>query len=249
MPIENNEVENEVGFIVNELGFNPFEDSAPVEEFNPWEITSVTQALAQSQASTRQFEQMMRIRRDIGLSVFSEGVPKKPRQKPIAKLLDEISETNKDVFDSFNKIQDEINTLEKTKLIELANKHDSLLFLIIGKSYTLEKATDKTKSAYYSTLTQQLTSTINNVTNGYNHPLEDFKHIMLRHVSRFCILDNEVIAKFNVLFEELYEYYNAVNSKKKEKRALMGREEKKSTVCEDYINGGRENVRLSINNY
>lgn len=246
MPIENNQVE--LDDFTRGIGFNPFEDQSTTD-FNPWEITSVTQSLAQSQASTRQFEQMIRIRRDIGLSAFSEGVPKKHRQKPIAKLLDEVAEANKDVFDNLNKIQDEINTLEKTKLIELANKHDSLLFLIIGKSYTLEKATDKTKSAYYNTLTQQLIGTINNVTDGYNHPLEDFKHIMLRHVSRFCILDNEVIAKFNVLFEELYEYYNMINSKKKEKRSLMGREEKKSTVCEDYINGGRESIRFNSTNY
>lgn len=234
MPTDNNE------------DFVAIEDFSGGIGFNPWETVTVSGATSLANA---QFEQMMRLRVDIGVSDWAGTTAKKPRQKPLAKLLDEVAEANKDVFDSLNKVQEEINTLEKTRLIELANKYDTLLFLIVGKGYTLEKATEKTRAGYYNTLTQQLLSTVRGVTNDRYHTLEDFKRVMLRHVSRFVELNDEMIVKFNLLFEELYDYNNTIHAKKKEKRALMGREEKESTVCEDYINVGRESVRFSIGNY
>lgn len=243
--------------IENEIGFNPFEDATiTTTDFNPWEVTTLSQALEQSQTSTISFEAIHRLRSDLQVSsTFVDRVPKKPKQKPLSKLLDEVAEANKEVFDSFNKIQEEINILEKTKLVELANKHDTLLFLVIGKNYTLEKATEKTKAGYYNTLTQQLIHTIHGITEHRTRNVEDFKHLMLLHVSNYIILNDEVIVKFNVLFEDLYEYYNMINEKKKEKRSLMGREEKKSTVCEDYINtntrgnGISNTIRFNIADY
>lgn len=255
MPIENNQIE--MDNFTSGLVYDPFEvEETTTVDFNPFETFTASQIISQNQISVRQFEEIARLRSDLRvMSPFDESRSKKTKQKPLARLLDEVATANKDVFDSLNKIQEEIDTLTKTKLIELANKHDSTLFLVIGKTYTLKDASEKQKSAYYNTLTQQLLSVISGVTDGHDLTLEDFKHLMLRHVSRFVIIDDNMLAKFNVLFEELYEYNNLVNEKKKEKRALMGRGEKRSSVCEDYINvtaggnGGRESVRFSIGNY
>ncbi len=200
--------------------------------------TIPTQSIGQNRETSMnrliEFERLMSQRYGIDRVIVT---PKKTKQKPIAKLLDEVSTHNKDIFDCVNKVQEEINTLEKTKLIELADKYDNLLFLVIGKNYTLVKATEKTKLGYYNTLTQQLVNTIESATNGNEYTLKDFKLVMLRHVSGFVLLDDVTVAKYNTLFDELYEYYNLINAKKKEKRCLIGREEKKETVCEDYING------------
>jgi hypothetical protein len=250
MPIENNEVFIPQDDFSRGIGFNPFEE--PSFAVSTDDIVSWNDPISISLPSdaNTQFQRMMRLRSDLTVGTTWAEIPvRKPRQKPIAKLLDEVAEANKDVFDSVNKVQEEIDKIEKAKLIEMADKHDNLLFLVIGKNYTLKGATEKQKSAYYNTLTQQLISTIRGLTNDIDYPLEDFKHFMLRHVSRYVALDDEMVVKFNILFEELYEYHNTIHAKKKEKRALMGREEKESTVCEDYINGGRESVRFSINNY
>lgn len=181
-----------------------------------------------SLARLREFEQMLR-REDVAVS--------KPKKKSIDKLLDEVSEANKEIFDSVNKIQQEIDTLEKTKLVELANKYDSLLFAVIGKKYTLKEASEKSKSGYYNTLIQQLSHTIRNITDGNEYNIEDFIKIMFRHISRFILIDQKTQAELDEMFNELYAYYNTISSKKKEKMCLMGREDKKNTVCEDYING------------
>lgn len=237
MPIENNEVDA----FSREIGFNPYEHA-------------VVQSYEIDGRIFTSSDVMHRIGTDLNIASFAE-VTKKPKltqskQKPIAKLLDEVSEANKDVFDSLNKVQEEINTLEKTRLIELAEKYDEILFIIIGKSYTLVGASEKTKSSFINTLSQQLFNVINGVINNHEVSIIDFKDRMFRHVSRFLILDNVINGKFDALFEELYEYYNTVNAKKKEKRALMGREEKKKTVCEDYLYGSptSASIRISTGN-
>ena len=227
----------------NEIGFNPFEEQLTMPTSgggftigsSSWDTQISSISINQARSSLERFV----------IEQYSPPI-KKPKQKPLAKLLDEVAIANKDIFDCVNKVQEEINTLEKTKLIELADKYDTYLFLVIGKKYTLKNASEKSKMGYYNTLTQQLINTIYGVTSGNELTIEDFKHVMLRHVSRFVDLDDAIMIKYKALFEELYDYYNLINAKKKEKRCLMGREDKKVTVCEDYINGtGGDTIRLS----
>lgn len=225
MPIENNEVEyftGQEGF-AREIGFNPYENTVMQSYEIDGRIFTSRSVIG-------------RIGADLNIASFAE-VAKKPKQKPIAKLLDEVSEANKDVFDRLNKVQEEINAIEKIKLVELANKHDDYIFIAIGKNYALKKASEKTKQQYINALSQQLVSIVNNVTQGQDHTLEDFTRKMIRHTSRFVMFDKELENIYTKVFADVYEYYNLINEKKKEKKSLMGREDKKPTVCEDYLYG------------
>lgn len=233
----------------NEIGFNPFDltiEERPVADATVSTITSTDGGWA-TVVDGSVFIDTPRTFRDIqeAYAVLSgsdstrptQRVSKdKPKQKSISKLLDEISAVNKDVFDSVSKIQEEIETLERKRIVELADKYDNLLFLVIGKNYTLEGAAEKVRAAYHNTLTQQLTKVIDGVVSQGSPDFDNFNLAMLRNVSRYVELDDDAIAKFGKLFEELYEYYNLIKAKKEEKRCLMGREQKKETVCEDYIN-------------
>jgi hypothetical protein len=237
---------------IDGIGFNPFEDrvgavagGGSTFAIDSWATITSSGTATQSISNARDLLQRFVIEQ------YSPPI-KKPKQKPLTKLLDEVAVANKDIFDCVNKVQEEINTLEKTKLIELAETYDTFLFLIIGKKYTLKNASEKSKLGYYNTLTQQLLHTIHGVAGGTEINLEDFKQVMSRHVSRFVELDNVILVKYNKLFEELHDYYRLMDSKKKEKRKLMGRESKIVTVCEDYINGNsnnRDTIRLVVDEY
>lgn len=262
MPIDNNEDFVAIDDFTHGIGFNPFEEPVTFSTQRPFEsnLTTATQtpydwtiappALTVEQAEAeqlqtiRRFEQMMRGR-------VRSNDEDKPKKKSMSKVLDEVSEANKDVFDRLNKIQDEINTIEKVKLVELANKHDDLIFIAIGKNYTLKKASEKTKQQYINTLSQQLVSIVNNVTQGKDHTLEDFTRKMIRSTSRYVMFDEELENIYTKVFADVYEYYNLINEKKKEKKSLMGREDKKPTVCEDYLYGSNRdnNIRIVLNQY
>lgn len=194
--------------------------------------------------AVRRFEQMMRTR---AFSPFEEEVlirPPKPlpkkviKKKTTAQILDELSSKNCEVFDSVNKIQAEINAIEVDRIKELALKYDDNLFLIINKSYSLKGLSEAKMSSYINTLQQSLFQTL---TRYLYNPIygnlteEQFEDNMLNYLSQRAIFEPDNIAIFKEMSKDLFKFMNDITEAKKKKKEIMGRQESKPTVCEDYL--------------
>lgn len=199
------------------------------------------------------FAQLMQQRE--GEFIMYNTIPKKVvKKKTTAQILDELSSKNCEVFDSVNKIQAEINAIEVDRIKELALKYDTLLFTVIGKDYSLKGLSEAKMSSYINTLQQSLLQTL--VRYVYDRsrfgemPESYFEENFVNFMMSRIIFTNETMTIIREMSKDLYKFMNDITEAKKKKKAIMGREESKHTVCEDYLNeqnrtiGGTGNVRF-----
>lgn len=191
-----------------------------------------------SPEAVRRFEQMLR-RNAFDPYEEAKPLPKKVvKKKTTAQILDELSSKNCEVFDSVNKIQAEINAIEVDRIKELALKYDDNLFLIINKNYSLKGMSEAKMSAYINTLQQSLFQTL---TRYLYNPIygnlteEQFEDNMLNYLSQRVIFEPDNIAIFKEMSKDLFKFMNDITEAKKKKKEIMGRQESKPTVCEDYL--------------
>lgn len=193
--------------------------------------------------AVQRFEQMMRIR---AFSPFEDEVlirptPKKVvKKKTTAQLLDELSSKNCEVFDSVNKIQAEINAIEGDRIKELALKYDDLLFMVIDKNYSLKGLSEGKTLSYINTLQQSLLKTL--IRYVYNP--ERFRELtegqfienLLDLLMSRIMIDDKNLPIIKDMGKDLFKFTNDITEAKKKKKEVMGRQESKPTVCEDYLN-------------
>lgn len=184
----------------------------------------------------RAFEQLMERRT---FSPFEDEVlirptPKKViKKKTTAQLLDELSSKNCEVFDSVNKIQAEIDAIEVDRIKELALKYDDNLFLIINKNYSLKGLSESKMSAYINTLQQSLFQTL--LRYVYNNNISQFEDNLLNYLGQRVLFDDKNVPIFREMSKDLFKFMNDITEAKKKKKEIMGRQESKPTVCEDYL--------------
>lgn len=213
------------------------------------EATSEMIRLRQSEAMA--FHQLMQQR---AFSPFEDEVlirptPKKVlKKKTTAQILDELSSKNCEVFDNVNKIQAEINAIEVDRIKELALKYDDNLFLIINKNYSLKGLSEAKMSSYINTLQQSLFQTL---TRYLYNPIygnlteEQFEDNMLNYLSQRAIFEPDNIAIFKEMSKDLFKFMNDITEAKKKKKEIMGRQESKPTVCEDYLDTNNQSRSTS----
>ena len=170
------------------------------------------------------------------ISIMNRSFKKTPKEKTIMKQLDDISKDNSNIFINVKKLQNEIDILEKKNLEELMDKYKQDLFLLIGRQYYESK-----RKGNISLLQQMLIPTINSNIMRDILPVDEFKTRAFSYVQRYVVLDDTTIPSLSKCFDDVYDYYVAIYNKKKEKKSLMGLEEKKNLVCEDYLNKSQIN--------
>lgn len=169
------------------------------------------------------------------------------KKKPLLKQFEDISKSNTEVFISIKKLQEEINTLETDTLNKLAEKYDTALFLFIGRDYTLKGVPLNRKVGYMNTLRQVIFSQFNilirHINSKENYTIECY-NLMSRFVD-INLMTKEVYATYIEMFGELYDFHLSLVDKKKQKKSLMGIEDVKVSVCEDYL-GVKDNGSIRI---
>lgn len=219
MPIENNEVDIATNFTPEQLRFM---SSLREIQFNPYDQLTM------------------------GAKPTSKKVVKK---KTTSQILDELSSKNCEVFDSVNKIQAEINAIEGDRIKELAIKYDTLLFIVIGKTYSLKGLSEYKMSAYINTLQQSLLQTLVRYVYDRNRFGElsevEFGENFVNFMISRTIFTDENITIIREMSKDLYKFMNDITEAKKKKKAIMGREESKPTVCEDYLDTNNQSRTMS----
>lgn len=193
-----------------------------------------------SPEAVRRFEQMLR-RNAFDPYEGAKPSPKKVvKKKTTAQLLDELSSKNCEVFDSVNKIQAEINAIEGDRIKELALKYDDLLFMVIDKNYSLKGLSEGKTLSYINTLQQSLLKTL--IRYVYNP--ERFRELtegqfienLLDLLMSRIMIDDKNLPIIKDMGKDLFKFTNDITEAKKKKKEVMGRQESKPTVCEDYLN-------------
>lgn len=205
-----------------------------------------------SPETVRRFEQMLR-RTAFDPYEGAKPVPKKVvKKKTAAQLLDELSSKNCEVFDSVNKIQAEINALEVDRIKELAIKYDTLLFIVIGKNYSLKGLSEAKTLSYINTLQQSLLQTLVRYVYDRNRFGElsevEFGENFVNFMMSRIIFTDENTTIIREMSKDLWRFMNDITEAKKKKKAIMGREESKPTVCEDYLHPNEQSrtIRGSV---
>lgn len=162
--------------------------------------------------------------------------PKKKKQENLKKLFNELSDKNLTIFDEVKKIQTEIDKIEGERLTVMAEKYDRLLFVLIGKDYTLKGLPDNKKSTYINTLKQTLFNLLDEIINKNNLNLEEFTKEIISYMSSIILITNNGHKEIVVMCDDLYTLYKDILKAKNRKKELMARQDKNDGVCEDYLN-------------